>query len=171
MMDEIRELYAYNRWANRRILDAAAVLDAASFTRDLGSSFHSVQDTLVHILGAEWIWLSRWKGTSPTGLPASWDLSTYDALCERWAEVERDQAAFVDGLTELDLGRAITYRNMKGEGFKNTLGQMLRHVVNHSSYHRGQVATLLRQLGAQAVSTDLIRFYRERAAGAVRAGG
>lgn len=171
MIQEIRELYAYNRWANHRVLDAVAALDPASFTRDLGSSFPSVQATLAHILGAEWIWLSRWRGTSPTGIPASWDLSTLDALRARWVHVEREQAAYVAGLTDADLDRAIDYRDLKGNPFTNTLGQMLRHVVNHSTYHRGQVATMLRQLGAEAVSVDLIRYYREVAAGTIRAGG
>lgn len=165
MIDEIRDLYAYNRWANRRILDAAARLDPASFTKDLGGSFPSIRDTLAHVLGAEWVWLSRWRGESPTGLPSEWDLSTLEALRGRWAEVERDQRALVDGLAEEDLGRSIAYRNTRGDPFENTMGQMLRHVVNHSTYHRGQVVTMLRQLGAGAVGTDLIQYYRERAAG------
>ena len=159
-MDDIRGLYAYNRWANRRMLDAAAALEPAAFTKDMGSSFPSVRDTLVHILAAEWVWLSRWQGNSPTGLP-SWDLSTCEALREKWSEVERDQEAFVSGLADEDLTRVIAYGDTRGTAWENRLGQMLRHVVNHSSYHRGQVVTMLRQLGAVPPSTDLIRYYRE----------
>lgn len=162
MIQEVRELYAYNRWANRRILDAAGRLDAEAFGRDLGSSFPSVRDTLVHVLGAEWVWLSRWRGTSPAGIPESWILRTLEEVWARWGEVERDQTVFVSELGEADLARAVAYRNTQGESFTSTMGQMLRHVVNHSSYHRGQVVTMLRQLGAEAVSTDLIRFYREQ---------
>lgn len=161
MLDAIRELYVYNQWANHRILDAVSHLDAEAFDRDLGSSFSSVRGTLSHILAAEWLWLSRWLGHSPAGLPDSWDLSTLDAIRSRWAEVERDRQAFLAELTEEALGRRISYRDMKGRAHQNTFEQMLRHVVNHSSYHRGQVVTLLRQLGTEAVSTDLIRFYRE----------
>nr|PZN91576.1 MAG: damage-inducible protein DinB [bacterium] len=163
MIDELRELFAYNRWANRRILDAAAKLGPEALDKDLGSSFPSIRATLVHILGAEWLWLSRWKGTSPTGLPDSWDLSTLDAIRARWAEFEREQKEFIDSLGEDDLRRAVSYRNVKGEPFTNTMAQMLRHVVNHSTYHRGQVITMLRQLGAEPVSTDLIAYYREHA--------
>ena len=163
MIDELRELFAYNRWANHRILDAAAKLSAEALDRDLGSSFPSVRATLAHILGSEWLWLCRWKGTSPTGVPDTWDLSTLDGIRARWAEVEREQQEFIDALGEEDLRRAVSYRNLKGEPFTNTMAQMLRHVVNHSTYHRGQVITMLRQLGAETVSTDLIAYYREHA--------
>lgn len=165
MVEEVRELYAYTRWANHRVLDAASHLSDEAFTKDLGSSFPSVRDTLVHILSAEWIWLSRWQGHSPTGVPDSWDVSTLDALRARWSEVEQNQRAFLSELTEAELGRTISYRNTKGEPFEQTMGQMLRHVVNHSTYHRGQVITLLRQLGAEAPTTDLILFYREKNSG------
>jgi len=157
---EIQELYAYNRWANRRILGAAAVLEPQAFGKDMGSSFLSVRDTLVHILAAEWVWLARWQGTSPTGLP-SWDLVTCDEVRKRWAEVESEQQEFIEALTEADRRRVIAYRDTSGRARENELGHMLRHVVNHSSYHRGQVITMLRQLGAETVGTDLIRYYRE----------
>jgi uncharacterized damage-inducible protein DinB len=159
-VEELRELYAYNRWANRRILGAAAALEPEAFGKDMGSSFPSVRDTLVHILAAEWVWLARWQGTSPTGLP-SWDLATCDEVRKRWAEVEGEQQAFVEALTEADRRRVIAYRDTSGRAWETELGHMLRHVVNHSSYHRGQVITMLRQLGAETVGTDLIRYYRE----------
>lgn len=162
-VDEIRELFAYNRWANRRVLDAAARLSPEQLSRDLGSSFPSVRETLAHVLGGEWIWLSRWRGTSPPGFPESWDLSSLEAARARWAEVEADQRAFVDGLDEDALDRVVAYRDTRGTPYENPLGQLLRHVVNHSTYHRGQVITLLRQLGAEAVATDLVVYLRERA--------
>lgn len=162
MIDEIRELYAYNRWANRRLLDAASRLSPEAFTRDLGSSFPSVRDTLAHIVAAEWVWLERWRGRSPTGPPEAWDLSTPDAIRGAWEEVERDRQAFLAGLDDAAPKREIAYRTTSGQPFEQPLGQMLRHVVNHSSYHRGQVVTMLRQLGAEPPPTDLILFYRER---------
>ena len=170
MIEELRDLFAYTAWANGGVLDAVAKLDAEAFTRDLGSSFPSVRATLVHLLGADWIWLARWHGTSPTALPEGWDLSSVDAIRQRWAEVERERAAFAAGLTDDDLARPLAYRNMKGEAFVNTLAETLRHVVNHSTYHRGQVVTMLRQLGAQGVNTDLIGFYRQRASGEAAGG-
>ncbi|MGH7505317.1 MAG: DinB family protein [Longimicrobiales bacterium] len=167
MIEEIRELYTYNHWANGRILDATAELSLEELTRDLGSSFPSVRDTLAHMLGAEWIWLSRWMGVSPAGTPASWDLSTHAAIRDRWRTVEEERSAFLGAQTAASLQRVIEYRNTAGEPFASPLWQMLRHVVNHASYHRGQITTMLRQLGRSAAATDLIVFYRQSAAAAV----
>lgn len=160
MIQVARELYAYNRWANHRTLDAVAALNEEAFNRDLGSSFPSVRDTLAHVLAAEWVWLRRWKGTSPRGTPDDWNLSTLEAIRARWTEVERKQEAFVSGLEDGDLRRVVAYRNTAGRPFESTIGEMLRHVVNHSTYHRGQVVTMMRQLGAEPAGTDLIQYYR-----------
>ena len=158
-------LFAYNRWANARTLSAAARLTPDQFTRDLGSSFASVRDTLVHIYGAEWIWLARWKGTSPTTAIVAADIPDVAALAARWRTVEEEQAAFIKDLTDADIERLIEYANLKGDRFTNPLGRLMQHLVNHSTYHRGQVTTMLRQLGATPVSTDLVTFLRERSAG------
>ena len=171
MIDEIRELFAYTRWANRQILDAVAALDEEAYMRDLGCSFGSIHGTLAHIVGADWAWLQRWKGTSPRELPDDMDLSTLDAVRRTWDDIERERETFLAGLGDADLERTFDYRNMKGEPFRNTLGETLRHVVNHATYHRGQVVTMLRQVGASPPSTDMIRYYRERVGDGVRAGG
>jgi uncharacterized damage-inducible protein DinB len=113
------------------------------------------------MVGAEWVWLTRWQGGSPTSVPSDWDVSTLGAVRDRWRRVERELSAFVDGLDASALERPLTYKTFAGETFTQPLSQMLRHVVNHSTYHRGQVTTLLRQLGGTPVATDLIRFYRE----------
>jgi uncharacterized damage-inducible protein DinB len=161
-LEEILLLYDYNAWANHRVLDSCGALTAEQFSRDLGSSFPSVRETLRHILFAEWLWLERWRGRSPSGpLPGEYpDLKTIRA---KWTIVEGDLFGYVRGLSPADLDRVVHYRNTKGHSFSNPMWQMLQHVVNHGSYHRGQVTTLLRQLGAAAVATDLIAFYRERA--------
>jgi uncharacterized damage-inducible protein DinB len=143
------------------MLDAAAGLSEEQFARDLGSSFPSVQGTLAHLIGADWIWLERWRGSSPTAQPG-WDTRTHAALAARFAEIGRDQKAFLDGLSEADVDRVVSYRALNGAPYANPLGELCRHVVNHGTYHRGQVATLLRQLGVKPPQTDLILYYRER---------
>lgn len=162
-LEEIRDLYAYHRWANGRVLEAAGRLPVADFDRDLRSSFPSVRETLAHVLASDWVWLSRWRGNSPTARP-QWDVATHAALSARWREVEADQRRFLEGLVADDLERTIAYRQLSGTAFSAPLGQLLRHVVNHATYHRGQAVTLLRQLGAEPPPTDLVLFHRERGA-------
>lgn len=158
-LERIRSLYDFNRWANGRVLEAAEKLSPEQFTKDLQNSFPSVRDTLVHIMGAEWIWLKRWKGSSPKGLLAAPEFPTVLSIRNRWTEAEREQREFVAGVTEESLKKVIGYTNLKGKPYKYPLWQMLQHLVNHSTYHRGQVTTMLRQLGAKPLATDFLAFY------------
>lgn len=162
-VDDIRLLYDYDAWANHRTLDSCMPLTNEEFTRDLKSSFPSVRDTLAHIYGAQWLWLERWHGRVPNVLPSAGDFPDLQTLRARWAEHERHLNTFIGSLTPAELQRVIKYRNTKGTPFEGVLEPMLAHVINHSTYHRGQVVTLLRQLGASVVATDLIAFHRERA--------
>lgn len=159
-IEDVRLLYDYNSWANRRVLDACVPLSAAQLTQNLNSSFPSVRDTLAHIMLAEWLWLERWLGRSP-GFPTE-NFSDLASLRSRWQKIEADLSAFVQRLTSSDLARVVEYKNTKGRAFSNPMWQMLQHLVNHGTYHRGQITTLLRQLGATPVATDMIAFYREQ---------
>jgi uncharacterized damage-inducible protein DinB len=161
MLETIRLLYDYNRWADDRTLAVAAKLAPEPFTRDLGSSHKSVRDTLVHAFSGQWIWLSRWKGVSPKAMWPATEFPSVDAVRARCEEVSREQAEFVAAQREATLERPVTYQNLKGETITYPLGQLMLHVVNHSTYHRGQVTTLLRQLGATPVSTDLVLYCAE----------
>jgi uncharacterized damage-inducible protein DinB len=115
------------------------------------------------MVGAEWVWCERWHGTSPTALPPAERFPDAASLRAAWAENERRVRAFVASLGEDGIGRACAYRSTNGTPATSTFGDMLQHVVNHASYHRGQVTTLLRQLGAPPPrSMDLIAFSRER---------
>lgn len=159
----IRLLYQYNAWANQRMLEASAQLAGDQFTRDLGSSFPSVRDTLEHILGAEWIWLERWQGRSPQAVPFAKQYRNLAEFRGAWSEHETQLSRFVAGCTAEDLARVYEFRTLKGAVYPNSLSQAMQHLANHGSYHRGQVAAMLRQLGAKPNFTDLIYFYRERA--------
>ena len=161
--EEIRLLYDYNAWANRRSMEAAAALTLEQFTKPMGSSFSSVRDTLAHIYGAEWIWLERFQGRSPASLPDATQFADLASLRERWAEHEPRLLGYVRGVTQADLERVLEYKTLKFGVYRNPLWQSMQHVVNHGSYHRGQVTTLLRQHGGRPILTDLMHFYRERA--------
>lgn len=163
-LEDFRLLYDFNTWANNRTLDSCAALTPEQLTRDLGSSFKSVRDTLAHIYGAEWVWLERWHGRVPSGLPSAADFLDLETLRRRFADIDRNLVDYIASLTTDDLTRVLTVKSSSGATFSQPLWQMLQHLANHGSYHRGQVATMLRQLGAKATGTDLIGFYRERIA-------
>jgi uncharacterized damage-inducible protein DinB len=164
--ENICALYDYNAWANHRSLDAASALKLEEFTRAMDSSFSSVRDTLAHIYGGEWVWLERFQGRSPASLPDVAQFADLASLRTRWNEHETQLLKFVRGLSQADLDRVMEYKTLKYGVYKNPLWQSMQHLVNHGTYHRGQVTTLLRQLGAQPILTDLMHFYRERAAAA-----
>jgi uncharacterized damage-inducible protein DinB len=159
---DIEQLFEYNRWANARVLAAVSQLSPDQFTKDLSNSFPSVRDTLVHMVWAEWIWLMRWRGESPKIRFDPADFPTMARLKERWAEIEAGQVELINTLTEESLTKVIAYINTKGEEWKYPMGHMMQHVVNHASYHRGQIITMLRQLGAEAVGTDFLLFFDEK---------
>jgi uncharacterized damage-inducible protein DinB len=164
--EEMRGLYEYNAWANRRQLEAAGRVPTEEFLRPMGSSFGSLRDTLAHIYGAEWIWLERFQGRSPSALPEVTQFQDVTSLKEKWLEHESRLLEFVGKLTQEDLNHVLEYKTLKFGVYRNPLWQSMQHVVNHGTYHRGQVTTLLRQLGAEPMLTDLMHFYRERASAA-----
>jgi uncharacterized damage-inducible protein DinB len=158
-------LYAYNEWANARLLGAAARLPTALLTRELGSSHASVWGTLRHIVWAEWRWLGRWQTRAPAG-PDPLACQDLAALQHRAGEIASQQRAFLRRLTPVDLERLVSYENPPGTRWTYALGDMVQHLVNHSTYHRGQVAAMLRQLGNAPPATDYLVYLDEGAAGA-----
>jgi uncharacterized damage-inducible protein DinB len=164
-LQDVFTLYEYNRWANGRTMDVAEKLDATAFLKDLGNSFPSVRDTLAHILGAEWVWLRRWNGESPSTLIVASEFPTAASLRERFLAVDKERDAFLRGLTEGGLQYPFDYKDLAGNAMRLPLVQSMQHVVNHGTYHRGQITTMVRQLGGTPVSTDMSRFYVEKAKG------
>ena|SRR5437867_11896706 len=132
-VNDLRELYHYTVWANHLVLDAAERLSCEERERACGVSHHSIHGTLVHMLAAEWIWLARWLGDSPTSLLGGEDLAEMSALRERWKQVEDQRWEFIAGLGDEDLLREVHYRNTKGEPFAYPLGPLMQHVVNHAT--------------------------------------
>jgi uncharacterized damage-inducible protein DinB len=159
---ELQVLVDYHYWARDRMLAAVEPLSLDEFTRDLGSSFRSVRDTLSHLHGAEWIWLSRFQGTSPDSLLPHERFPHLAAVRAAWAETEVRVRALVGGLDQAGFQRIIEYRLLSGQPAANRAWHIVQHLVNHATYHRGQVTTMLRQLGAAPPEPlDLIAFYRE----------
>lgn len=155
----IHSLIDYHYWSRDRLLEAIAPLTPEQFTRDLGSSHPSVRDTVAHLYFAEWVWNERWQGRSPTGPPAL-TLDDVAAIAAAWSALEAGVRAFIGGLSQADADRVLEYRLLSGQPGSSTIAQLVQHLVNHSSYHRGQVTTMLRQLGAAPPkSTDMVTFF------------
>lgn len=157
-------LFGYCEWANHLFLDAAAALDAEAYARDMKGSHGGIRGTLVHTYGAEWVWLERFQGRSPQALPGEEQLTDVAALRGRWSALEAERRAWLAGLAPGAGSRVVEYRNFKGDAFREALLALVQHVANHGSYHRGQLAVFLRQLGVKPPTTDLVAFDRERAA-------
>ena len=179
-VNDVQTLYAYNLWANRRMFSVLQKLTEEQFTAAVQSSFPSIRESVFHILAAEWIWLKRWKGTSPRasapdpdvspatwkglkagGIPTVQELSTLAELKSFAESIEQERQEYLLTLSDDDLPAILKFNDMAGAPYSEPLLQLLQHVVNHGSYHRGQVTTLLRQMGAQTVSLDMLFFFRE----------
>lgn len=160
---DLQTLVDYHYWGRDLVIGSAGALTPEQFTRDLGNSFQSVRDTLAHLYGADWIWRSRWDGTSPDALPDPGAFADLAAIRDAWSVEEQRVRGVLARFGEGGIHTLVHYRRnglQQAQPFAHTL----QHLVNHGSYHRGQVTTMLRQLGATPpASMDLITFYRERA--------
>ena len=155
-------LYAYNRWGNARLLDSASLLSGELLAKDLGSSYQSIFATLRHIAWSEWLWLDRWRERQATGNNPI-ECADLTKLRSCWRAVEDEQTQFLSSITPGNLERLISYENPVGTRWTYSLRHMLQHVVNHSTYHRGQVAGMLRQVGTTPPATDLLVYVDELA--------
>ena len=159
-LDEARELFRYNAWANQVIFAGVSGVPDTDYRRDLKSSHGGIHGTLAHLVWAEALWLARWQAQPNPAVPQGQDLHTLDDVRGRWEKIEGERWAWIAGLTNERLDDTVKVIPTAGGEFLHTYRQMFRHLVNHSSYHRGQVVTMLRQLGHKPPSTDLILFYR-----------
>jgi uncharacterized damage-inducible protein DinB len=166
-LQDVRTLLDYHYWARDRMLDAVSALTPEQYTQPLGNSFASIRDTLAHVLWADMIWEARWQGREPNMTFDSAVWPDVDSLRRAWSAHEQAIRALVERLGEVGIQQPIAYRSLNGTPSAEPFWQLVQHVVNHGTYHRGQVTTLLRQLGQRpAKSVDLITFYRERNASA-----
>ncbi|HZT76211.1 MAG TPA: DinB family protein [Vicinamibacterales bacterium] len=158
---DLQTMIDYHYWARNRLLEALEALTPEQYDRDLGNSFKSIRDTATHIYAAEWAWYQRWHGQQVTALLPSDRFADLEALKVAWLDHERKMRAFVDALSDADVDRVIEFTLLNGGAAASPIGQMVQHVVNHASYHRGQITTMLRQLGAApAKSMDMIAYFR-----------
>jgi len=160
---DLSRVFDYGVWANHRVMRAAATLSVDDFKRDLKNSHGGVRGTLVHTMSAEWVWLERWKGVAPLKHFDEGEFPTLLELRERWSVIEGHRTSWLAALPEDGAESTIRYETFDGRAFESPLWKLVQHTTNHSTYHRGQVITMLRQLGAKPVSTDMVLWDREPA--------
>jgi len=162
---DIQQLLTYTEWANDLAMDAAAKLPDEGLRRDVGISHKSIFGTLVHMAGAEWIWLERWHGYSPTKAEA-WSRWSTDSctdlltLKDHWTNLINDRARLVSELDETRLLAELPFKLLSGDPSSMPLVNQMQHVVNHATMHRGQIVGMIRQLGIDPPSTDLLFYLR-----------
>lgn len=157
---ELLDLVAYTEWATAQLVAALrGIPDAARRRRD-ESAFGSLHGTLAHLIAAEWVWLERWKGTSPASPPEWVGDSDFDGLVAHLRLIEQERARLLRALDDAALARPIGYRTFAGQEHANPIGELVRHVVNHGTYHRGQISMRIRQLGHTPPGTDYIAWLR-----------
>jgi uncharacterized damage-inducible protein DinB len=160
--NDIHQLFNYTEWANHLVLDAAERLSDEQQKRDFKISHGSIHGTLAHMAGAEWLWLERWRGTSPSRIWTAEDFLDIPAIRARWQQIETERRTLLESLSEEYLCRDLSYRNLKGEPFALPLIAQMQHVVNHSTQHRGQAVGMLRQLGVQPPTVDLLYYLIQK---------
>jgi uncharacterized damage-inducible protein DinB len=163
-LSDLKTHFDYNRWANGRLVAAVLALTHEQYTRPLGTSFPTIRETLAHLVSVEWVWLQRWKGVRVEAPPAWASEAPAEVLRERLQEVEAERGTYLATLADEDLPRPVRFVYFSGTEGEHSLQELLLHVVNHSTYHRGQLASMLRAVGAAAPPTDLLVFYGERRA-------
>ena len=164
-VDDLRRLYDYSYWANRKLFQVLEQMTTEQFTQAVAGSYGSIRNTMVHVMSAEWGWIDRCGGP-PRGPQLSADnYPTAASLLEAWRTVEGHVRGFLDTLADEDLSRAVEFTLPRAGGTRvMALGELLQHGANHGVHHRGQVALLVRLLGYTPGNVDLLIYDAEKRA-------
>ena len=155
-----RALLTYTIWADREHLAALAALPEEHLTVPTGTSFGSLLGTIAHVLGSEQVWLARFVGAPLEAYPDEGALADLGAVRAGFEELWPQMEFFLAGLQEPQLAAELEWISRGGSLYRRPLWQALVHMSHHSGYHRGQLATMMRQLGHQPPSTDLIGWFQ-----------
>jgi uncharacterized damage-inducible protein DinB len=162
-VQDISLLFEYNYWARDKILDQAFELSTGEFVSSVESIFGSLQATLVHILGAEWVWRVRCQErNSPSSLPSLEDYPSVKSLQETWIQEQLRMEQYLRELEDDDLFTTITYKRTGGEERSNTLWHLMIHVILHGTEHRSEAGSILTSFGHSPGDIDFIHFLRAR---------
>ncbi len=156
MADDLFSLYAYNTWANARVLETLRAVSGADYVKEQGGGWPSLRETFVHIAGATDAWAERFLGRDATRLATVEELPALEDAARVLLAAEAKHAKLLPTFDAARLASPFTWKNLKGEERTATFGVVVRHVVNHQTYHRGQVSAMVRRLGLAPKSTDMV---------------
>jgi uncharacterized damage-inducible protein DinB len=162
-LHEAKLLLAFNSWATQKIVDAVTSLPPDQVKMDMKASHGSILGTLTHLVGSEEIWISRLTGTPGSTAPRPTEAAGVADLKKRWETAGFAVARWLGTLTDKKLQEPFSFTTMQGATYTHTFTQAIQHLVDHGTYHRGQIVVLLRQLGVKPPSTGMIGFFRETA--------
>jgi len=155
----ITQIYDYGYWANDRYLGVADGITEEQLHRAQGHSWGSVHSVLVHMLSSETVWLKRWQGDSPKAHLDPKDFPSLRHLRDQWTAVENEMRAFIRLQTENSLQAPMSYSNFRGEKFRVPLWQMLMHVPNHETHHRGELAAMFALMDVAHPEDEVIQYF------------
>lgn len=158
----LQQFYDYHYWANHRILNAAERLTEEQLHRQQGHSWGSILGVLLHMMNAEWIWLQRWKGKSPKAFFGLQDFPTLIALRKHWEQLELEMRAFIAAQTRQSLEKQVTYTSTLGKSYCLSLWQIMLHVPNHGTHHRGELAAMFTLMDAPHPEEEVVHYALEK---------
>lgn len=162
MLQLLQNYAAFNVWANQTITDAILEMDEHTHQQIVKSSFPNLYATVLHMWDAESIWWQRMEGHGQLLIPSKEFNPTMKEAVNGLLNQSREWSSWMNRVTEEQLQLEFSYKNMKGEAFTSGVWQVVHHLFNHGTYHRGQLVTMMRELGAAEIpSTDFIHWYRK----------
>jgi len=159
----IQRMFEYNEWAWQRVFPSLAALPEEAYFAERPFFWHSLHGLAVHAFGADWIWLQRLRGVSPSALPSRESVADVTDLRRRWDPLRAEFRAYVESLTDEQLAANFQYADTAGKRYQFALDDLLRHVMNHATEHRSQMTPILYQLRHPTEQLDYLYFARRAA--------
>jgi uncharacterized damage-inducible protein DinB len=157
----LKELFAYNQWANARVLKDCENLTPEQWLQPQGHSWGSIRNVVVHNMAAERIWFDRIQGTSRRGLLNPDDFPDLPVIHKYWNALTAEIFSFLDAQTKQSVQQVIEYQNTSGKPFSLEMWKILVHVANHATHHRGELAAMFAVIGVDHVEEDWYYYFLE----------
>ena len=157
---EWQDLFQYHKWATQKLLDHVGSKDVSLFHQEAKNSFRTISETYGHIITVDYLWFKRLTRIEKPDL-VNFDVSSVVSTKEAFTRLHEEMEAYFETLSKAQWNEKLNFTNMKGQPFANSREEMLFTFINHSSYHRGQVTSFLRQFDEEGIPIDYIYFSKE----------